>query len=46
MLITGLKMSEPQAHRFIEKQAMERRITKGEVARRVINTYVINTYEE
>ncbi|MDR2089902.1 MAG: ANTAR domain-containing protein [Clostridiales Family XIII bacterium] len=46
ILITGLKMSEPQAHRFIEKQAMERRITKGEVARRVISTYVINNYEE
>jgi response regulator NasT len=46
ILITGLKMSEPQAHRFIEKQAMERRITKGEVARRVINTYVISNYEE
>jgi response regulator NasT len=46
ILITGLKMSEPQAHRFIEKQAMERRITRGEVARRVINTYVINNYEE
>jgi response regulator NasT len=46
ILITGLKMSEPQAHRFIEKQAMERRITKGEVARRVIGTYVINNYEE
>jgi response regulator NasT len=46
ILMTGLKMSEPQAHRFIEKQAMERRITKGEVARRVINTYVINNYEE
>jgi response regulator NasT len=41
ILITGLKMSEPQAHRFIEKQAMERRITKGEMARRVIATYVI-----
>jgi response regulator NasT len=46
ILMTGLKMSEPQAHRFIEKQAMERRITKGEVARRVINTYVISNYEE
>ncbi|MDR2354934.1 MAG: ANTAR domain-containing protein [Clostridiales Family XIII bacterium] len=46
ILISGLKMSEPQAHRFIEKQAMERRITKGEVARRVISTYVINHYEE
>jgi response regulator NasT len=46
ILISGLKMSEPQAHRFIEKQAMERRITKGEVARRVISTYVINNYEE
>jgi response regulator NasT len=39
ILITSLKMSEPQAHRFIEKQAMERRVTRGEIARRVINTY-------
>jgi response regulator NasT len=46
ILMAGLKMSEPQAHRFIEKQAMERRITKGEVARRVISTYVISNYEE
>ncbi|MDR3295538.1 MAG: ANTAR domain-containing protein [Clostridiales Family XIII bacterium] len=39
ILITNLKMSEPQAHRFIEKQAMERRVTRAEMARRVINTY-------
>jgi response regulator NasT len=46
ILMTDLKMSEPQAHRFIEKQAMERRITKGDVARRVINTYDYSSYEE
>jgi response regulator NasT len=39
ILISSLKMSEQQAHRFIEKQAMERRVTRGEIARRVINTY-------
>ncbi|MDR1572424.1 MAG: ANTAR domain-containing protein [Clostridiales Family XIII bacterium] len=39
ILIACLKMSEPQAHRFIEKQAMERRVTRAEIARRVINTY-------
>jgi response regulator NasT len=39
ILISSLKMSEAQAHRFIEKQAMECRVTKGEMARRVIKTY-------
>jgi response regulator NasT len=46
ILMTDLKMSEPQAHRFIEKQAMERRITKCDVARRVISTYDYSSYEE
>ena len=39
LLITGLKMEEPQAHRYIEKQAMDRSITRAEVAEEIINTY-------
>ncbi|GHU49871.1 hypothetical protein FACS1894127_4110 [Clostridia bacterium] len=45
LLITNLKMSEPQAHRFLEKQAMERRMTKSDIARRVIRTYEDNTFK-
>ena len=39
VLMQVLKLSEPQAHRYIEKQAMDRRITRREVARNVLNTY-------
>ena len=39
LLITELKMEEPQAHRYIEKQAMDRCITRKEVAEEIINTY-------
>lgn len=39
VLIQVLKLSEPQAHRYIEKQAMDLRITKREVAEGIINTY-------
>lgn len=39
LLIQVLKLSEPQAHRYIEKQAMDLRITKREVAEGIINTY-------
>ena len=39
LLITELKMEEPRAHRFIEKQAMDRSITRAEVAEEIINTY-------
>ena len=39
LLITELKMEEPQAHRWIEKQAMDRCITRKEVAEEIINTY-------
>ena len=39
LLITELKMEEPQAHRYIEKQAMDRSITRVEVAEEIINTY-------
>lgn len=39
VLIEYLKMSEPQAHRYIEKQAMDMRITKREVAESIIKNY-------
>lgn len=38
-LIQTLQMSEKQAHRFIEKQAMDLRISKREVAENIIKTY-------
>lgn len=39
LLIGELKMSEPEAHRYLEKQAMDRCITRREVAEEVIRTY-------
>lgn len=39
MLMECLKMSESQAHRYIEKQAMDMRVTKYEVANSIIKTY-------
>ncbi len=39
LLIQVLKLSEPQAHHYIEKQAMDLRISKREVAEGIINTY-------
>ncbi len=39
LLITAMKMEEPQAHRYIEKQAMDRCITRREAAEAIINTY-------
>ena len=39
ILINDLKMDEPGAHRFIEKQAMDRCITRKEVAENIIKTY-------
>ncbi len=39
LLISELQMDEPQAHRYIEKQAMDRRISKKEVAEEIIRTY-------
>jgi len=32
-------MSEAEAHRFIEKQAMDLRVTKREIASRILKTY-------
>jgi response regulator NasT len=39
ILIERLGMSEPDAHRYIEKQAMDRSVTRAEVAESVIRTY-------
>ena len=39
LLINNLSMSEPEAHRYIEKQAMDRCVSKGLIAKEVINTY-------
>lgn len=39
MLMECLKMSEPQAHRYIERQAMDMRVTKYEIANSIIKTY-------
>ena len=39
ILIRELSMSEPDAHRYIEKQAMDRCITKRTIAEEIIKTY-------
>ncbi len=39
LLISELKMDEPHAHRYIEKQAMDRCIPKRAVAEEIIRTY-------
>ena len=39
VLIQYLKMDESTAHHYIEKQAMDRRITRREVAESIISTY-------
>ncbi len=39
ILIQYLKMTEPEAHKFIEKQAMDMRITKKQVAEGILKTY-------
>lgn len=38
-LISSLNMDEPQAHRYIEKQAMDRCVSKREVAEEILRTY-------
>lgn len=38
-LMQYLKFSEPQAHRYIEKQAMDTRQTRKDVALRILSTY-------
>lgn len=39
VLIDELKMTEDDAHRYISKQAMDRCLSKREVAQSIINTY-------
>ena len=39
LLISELKMTEPDAHRYIEKQAMDRCLSKQQVAEEIIKTY-------
>ena len=39
LLIECLDMTEPEAHRYIEKQSMDERISKREVAESIIKTY-------
>ncbi len=39
LLIKCLGMTEPDAHRYIEKQCMDLRITKREAAQTIIKTY-------
>ena len=38
-LMQYLSMTEPQAHRYIEKQAMDMRLTKRAIAESILNTY-------
>lgn len=38
-LMQYLKFTEPEAHRYIEKQAMDTRSTRREVALRILSTY-------
>lgn len=40
VLIDELKMSEADAHRYIEKQAMDRCISRREIAEEIISTYL------
>ncbi len=42
-LIQYLQFTEPQAHRYIEKQAMDRRISRREVAEGILRTYETET---
>ena len=39
ILMEYLSMTEPQAHKYLERQAMDLRITKIEVAKRLLSTY-------
>lgn len=39
LLIDNLKMTEPDAHRYIEKQAMDSCVSKRQIATEIINTY-------
>ena len=39
LLISELKMSEPDAHHYIERQAMDCCVSKKEIAENIIKTY-------
>ncbi|MCM1119605.1 MAG: ANTAR domain-containing protein [bacterium] len=39
LLISELRMDEPQAHRYIEKQAMDQCVSRRQVAEEIIRTY-------
>jgi AmiR/NasT family two-component response regulator len=39
LLIDVLKMTEPNSHRYIEKQAMDRCVSRREIAESIIRTY-------
>ena len=39
LLISQLKMDEPTAHRYIEKQAMDKCVSRREIAAGIIRTY-------
>ena len=39
LLIEEIKMDEPAAHRYIEKQAMDRCVSRREIAEEIIRTY-------
>ena len=39
LLVTCLNMTESQAHRYLEKRAMDLRVSRVEVAKQVIQTY-------
>lgn len=41
VLMQCLSMSEPQAHRYLEKQAMDLRQSKKKIAEQVLNTYEV-----
>ena len=39
VLMSALNMSENEAHHYIEREAMNRRITKKEVSESILRTY-------
>jgi response regulator NasT len=39
ILIANMKMSEPEAHKYIEKQAMNMRVSRRVVAEGILKTY-------
>lgn len=39
LLVSELQMTEPEAHRYIEKQAMDACVSKREIAEGIIKTY-------